>query len=110
MPHYHVGYNDAGYSPDPDTIVCVESASDARDALVAKVGELAEYLEMACGHVYVATCSLCGHWRAACDKARELVAWDVSAGCGVSLNDGRSLPVVYWVAVVPDEDCDQDRA
>lgn len=110
MAHYHVGYNDAGCSPNPDVIVCVESAEDARDALVAKVDELAEYLEMACGHAnFVATCSLCGHWRAALDKARELVTVDVSAGYDVSLGDGRSLPVVHWVAVVPDRDCDQDQ-
>jgi hypothetical protein len=95
---WHVGHNDATYSPDPEHITCHDDPAYARDALAAEIAQFAEYIGETCGHtVSTQDCVWCVRW----DAARAVVDtlsddFDMGEGVSFQLDDGRRLPVVYW--------------
>lgn len=101
---WHVGHNDWGYSPD-NPPSCHDTVNDAREALASDIGTLVEYLADGCAHAkHVKSCENCRNYAVAFAAQNHLANGDASElGDGVrfELNDGRTLPVVYWAWPVP---------
>jgi hypothetical protein len=117
--HYHVGANIPGYLPDGD-VGCYIDQDDAREALKETLVRASETLPECVNPVDSAENdnSLCEDTACvACTSiaALEQFEKDVidqadpaevdSDGLMFDLNDGRSLPVRYWLTRVPASDC-----
>jgi hypothetical protein len=106
--HYHVGANVPSYLPDGEVQCLWDDLEDARAALVyelSRSGDLAD-----CEHdKTVEGCDSCTLRNDVKTALSELEATDettLSAGFCADVYDGRSLPVRYWIDVVPHGDCE----
>lgn len=112
--HWHVGANVSGYLPESD-VVCVFDADDARDVLIEDLRRVFENMPFCDERELLvdkpcssARCGGCGAYRAVqkvLDNPDQIRPED-NDGYGLSVNDGRALPVQYWIVPVPREECE----
>jgi len=97
---WHVGTEVSGYSPE-SAPVCCESVIAARGALLDELARTRDVLPE-CDHDAVVTdgtCEPCALFLAACEDIDNVpAAVNMAEGYAVSVDIGRSLPIVHWVA------------
>jgi len=112
----HVGYNDAGYSPN-NAPYCTASAHDAAEVLLADMFRTLEHLGDACDHMPLRDdCEHCRTYLAA-EEAQKRASNELNrmtrvplTGYAVSMPDGRPLPVIHWIehVTMDHRECNKD--
>jgi hypothetical protein len=111
-PHFHAGHNDAGYLPEADTATFA-TFEDAKTYMIAELLEAADNMA-SWGEPHNCDDIPCPTFDDSCPEqlasSAALTAEELNLEGGPEwqayLSDGRALPVSWWIAPCPEEDCD----
>lgn len=90
------GHNDPGYSPDPDSVVAFATQDAARSYVADEIERLADGLD-ADAYTIDEPDELADSARADAENVRGNADQDFSDEFSIQVEDGRSLPTVFWV-------------